>query len=100
MTPVVELFSIHPQIEFCVTVDGVIDACLVSVGVGRLTGGVCVAVEGLVEGCLASVRVGMATAGVEEMLQPSTTRVSREMILLIELFRDILASISVWRQRG
>ena len=94
MTPVVELFSIHPQIEFCVAGEGVIDACLVSVG---LTAGVCVTVETGVEGCLASVWVGMTAAGFEEMLQPSTIRVSRQMIILIELFRDMVTSTSIWR---
>jgi len=92
MTPVDELFSIHPQIEGCVAVEGVTEACLVSVGVGMMTAGFCVAVEVLVEVCLASVCVGMTAAGVEEMLQPSTISVSTEMIILIELFRDILTS--------
>ena len=91
----VELFSIHPQIEGCVAVEGVIEACLVSVGVGMMTAGACVAVEGGIEVCLASVWVGMMAAGVEEIVQPSTIKVSREMIILIELFRDMLTSTSV-----
>jgi hypothetical protein len=95
MTPVVELFSIHPQIEFCEAVEEGLEAWPGPVAVGMVIAAACVAIEGVSKGCLACVCVGRTAAGVEEMLQASTIRVSRGMITLIELFRDMVTSISV-----